>query len=271
VVDIVGIYVDSKAGILDGFYNGITPTRVLDTRTGQGAPKATMRPGSVLKVSLDSVPGIEPGEVTAVALNVTATNSSTGGYLTVYADDQPRQPVSTVNFTKAQTAANLTITPIGDDGGVSIYNPFGTTNVVLDVEGYYTPVLGSPFVPLAPRRVLDTRTGLGAPKGAIGPGHTIGLTVAGVGGLPAQISSVLLNLTATQPSTGGYLTAYPDGTTRPTASSLNFGPGQTASNELLAGVGKDGTLAITNAFGTTQAVADMAGYFAGDGPQLFGG
>jgi hypothetical protein len=82
---------------------------------------------------------------------------------------------------------------------------------------------------------------------------------------------VLLNLTATQSTTGGFLTAYPDGTGRPTASSVNFGIGQTVANELLAGVGTDGKLAITNGFGKTQVVADLAGYFAGAGPTLFGG
>ncbi len=271
VVDLVGSYLNGVAGTNDGFYTGITPTRVVDTRAGVGAPKAVLKTGSVTKVSLLGVPGVVAGAMTAVALNVTAVGSSTGGYLTVYPDDQPRQPVSTVNFARGQTAANLTITQIGADGGVSVYNPFGTTNVVIDVEGYYRPLFGSPFVPVPPRRVLDTRSGTGAPMAPVGPGGTIDLAVGGVNGLPAQVSAVLLNLTATQSTTGGYLTAYPDGTTRPTASSVNFGVGQTVANELLAGVGKDGELAITNGFGRTQVVADLAGYFAGAGPELFGG
>lgn len=264
VVDLVGIYVNADGP--DGFYQPVRPTRILDTRAGLGAPKAPLGPNSVLNVST----GVLSDGPSTVVLNVTATNSSTGGYLVVYADGQPRPDTSTVDFDKGRTAANLTITETDNAGEISIYNPFGTTDVVVDVEGSYTGT-GSPFVPLPPHRVLDTRTGVGAPAGAVGPGDTVDLAVGGVDGLPTQVTAVLLNLTATQSSTGGYLTAYPDGTTPPTSSSLNFGPGQTVSNMLMAGVGTDGGVAVTNAFGTTQVVADMAGYFAGEAPTLFEG
>lgn len=263
IVDLVGSYANEGA-VDSGLYTPVTPTRALDTRTGQGA----LGPNSVFRLQVGAVPALRNEQVTAVALNVTAVGSSTGGYLTVYPADEQRQPVSTVNFARGRTAANLTITPVAADGAVAIYNPFGTTDVVVDVEGFFSRFPGSPFVPLAPRRVLDTRSGVGAPAGAVGPGGTLALAVGGTPGIPSHASSVLLNLTATQSSTGGYLTAYPDGTTRPTASSVNFGPRQTVANELVAGLGNDGKLAITNAFGTTQVVGDLAGYYAGIGPQL---
>lgn len=266
VVDLIGSYVNEGA-INSGLYTGITPTRVLDTRIGLGAPKAVLRANSVLKLPVGATPALQNKNVTAVALNVTAVGPSVAGYLTVYPTDQQRQPVSTVNFARGQTAANLTITPVGSDGLVSIYNPFGTINVVVDVEGYFSPTSGSPFVPVAPQRVLDTRSGLGAPAGAVGPGRTVALAVAGAHGIPAQVGAVLLNLTATEPSTSGYLTAYPDGTTRPSTSSVNFVRAQTVANEQIVGVGNDGKVAITNASGTTQIVADLSGYYAGVGPQ----
>src|ERR1700755_2924279 len=79
------------------------------------------------------------------------------------------------------------------------------------------------YTPVAPTRILDTRSGLGAPKKIVGPGGIVHLQVAGRGGVPATgVSAVVLNLTVTGTLGNGYLTAYPDGVTRPTASSINF-------------------------------------------------
>ena len=51
--------------------------------------------------------------------------------------------------------------------------------------------------------------------------------MTGRGGLPATgVGAVVLNVTATGPTAQGYLTVYPTGGTRPTASNLNFMPGE---------------------------------------------
>jgi len=48
--------------------------------------------------------------------------------------------VSNLNFTPGVTVANLVTVPLSSSGMVSIYNYAGSTNVVVDVEGYYTSV-----------------------------------------------------------------------------------------------------------------------------------
>ena len=68
---------------------------------------------------------------------------------------------------------------------------------------------------LSPARVLDTRSGNGAPKGLVGAKGEVSLLVAGRGGVPAGISAVVLNLTTVTPTADTYLTAYPSGTARP--------------------------------------------------------
>ena len=42
------------------------------------------------------------------------------------------------------------------------------------------------FTSLTASRLLDTRTGLGAPKAAVAPGGTVHLQVAGIGGVPGS-------------------------------------------------------------------------------------
>jgi hypothetical protein len=89
------------------------------------------------------------------------------------------------------------------------------------------------------------------------------LQVDGRGGVPASgVSAVVLNVTVTQPTAGGYLTVWGDQTAQPTASNLNFSAGQTVPNLVVAPVGADGRVAFFNgSAGTVHLIADVAGYY----------
>ncbi len=166
---------------------------------------------------------------------------------------------------------------MGANGQVAIFNDQGSTQVIVDIAGWF-PSTGafSPLTPvrlldtaLLPARLLDTRPGaptidgLAAGTGALAPGATRTLTVTGRGGVPTTgVGGVVLNVTATGPTTGGYLTAYPVGAARPATSNLNFGPGQTIANLVIAKVGAYGQVSIYNASGSTQVIVDVAGWFA---------
>jgi Arylsulfotransferase (ASST) len=130
------------------------------------------------------------------------------------------------------------------------------------------PTVAGSFVPVAPARVLDTRSGTGAPKAAVGANATVHLQVLGRGGVPAAgVSAVVLNVTVTRPSRAGVITAWPDGSTRPTASNLNFVPGQTVPNLVVVQVGANGKVALRNtSAGSTHLVADVAGYHLDPAP-----
>jgi len=73
---------------------------------------------------------------------------------------------------------------------------------------------------------------------------------------------VVLNVTATEPTANGYITAWPTGNSRPNASNLNFTPNQTIPNLVVSRVGTGGKVALYNSAGNTQLVADVAGWFA---------
>ncbi|MET9955278.1 hypothetical protein ABZ135_27545, partial [Streptomyces sp. NPDC006339] len=97
-----------------------------------------------------------------------------------------------------------------------------------------TPATGpgpGTYRPTGPTRLMDTRSGLGVRKGKVGPAGTVTLQVTGRAGIPATgVTAVVLNVTATGPTAGGFVSVYPDGAPRPTASNLNFTAGQTIPN-----------------------------------------
>jgi hypothetical protein len=206
-----------------------------------------------------TVPGL-PAGANAVALNVTVTGGSATSYLTVYPGSQPRPTVeSNLNFVAGQTIPNLVIVPLGPGNTVTFYNAAGTVNVIADLVGSYAPGTGGRYTGTPPTRVLDTRTSIGGHPSKLGVGGTLTLTVPG---LPSGATAVALSVTVTNPTTTSYLTAYPSGTTRPTASNLNFLAGQTISNLVMVPLGPGNTVTFYNALGTVDVVAALAGSFA---------
>ena len=67
-----------------GSYVAVAPTRLLDTRNGTNGP--TVPGGTTVRVKINGAAPLPTGGMSAVALNVTATNAAGGGYVTVYAD-----------------------------------------------------------------------------------------------------------------------------------------------------------------------------------------
>ncbi len=121
------------------------------------------------------------------------------------------------------------------------------------------------YYPVASARLLDTRTGTGAPLAKLGPGGQIDLAIAGHGGVPATgVNAVVLNVTVTNPTAGSFLTVWPEGVNRPTASSLNFVAGWTGANMVTVGLGATGEVSIFNAGGTVDVIADLVGFYAAD-------
>ncbi len=188
-----------------------------------------------------------------MALNVTVTNPSSAGFLTVFPGGGI-PPSSSLDFVAGQTVPNMVIIGL-DQNGVSIYNALGTTDVIVDVQGWFT---GTSFHGVTPARVLDTRNA--SPFVA---GQTTALPIAGLNGIPADAKAVAINLTATNPTEAGYLTVWPANTPMPTASNVNFSPGQTVPNMAIVGVNA-GAFNIFNALGTTDVIVDVTGYFSDD-------
>ncbi len=249
------------------------PVRILDTRDGTGGRSTKLGPGQTMELKVTEV-GTVPAGATAVVLNVTATNvSGPESYLTVWPSGNTRPVASNLNFTGGQTVPNLVIARVGEGGKVSIYNDVGTVDVVADTQGYFaapvaagTALPGSVYWPSNPARILDTRDGTGVPgghRGHLGIDGTIDVQVTGQGGVPESATAVVLNVTVTESRSGpnSWLTVYPSGTARPLASNLNFAPGQTVPNLVIARIGAGGKVSIYNSLNPTIVIADVQGWF----------
>ena len=254
------------AGCSGGDYFPLTPTRILDTRNGTGASQAPIGAGATLNLTVLGAGGVPATGVSAVVLNVTAVGPTASSYLTVYPTGVAQPTASSLNTTAGVTVPNLVTVGVGAGGRVSFFNAGGSTDLLADVQGYYasgtTTTLGSRFFPITPSRLLDTRNGTGAAQAMVGAGATVSFTASGTAGIPsANLTAVVINLTAVNPSVGTYETAYADGATQPTVSNLNPTAGQTVANLAIVPVGSDGKIAIYNSSGTTDLVADAVGYF----------
>ncbi len=119
------------------------------------------------------------------------------------------------------------------------------------------------YYPVNPERVLDTRTGNGAPAAKVGTNQTVSLQVLGRGGVPTSgVSAVVLNVTVTEPETAGHVTVYPSGVAKPTASSLNYVSGWTGANSVTVAVGADGKVNLAITGGKLHLIADVMGFYA---------
>ncbi|MEU3772986.1 PKD domain-containing protein [Streptomyces sp. NPDC032472] len=244
-------------------FTAYAPTRLLDTRNGIGAPRSMVPAYSSTKVQIAGNGGIPKG-VTAVALNVTVTNTGSAGHVTVFPGGGTRPTTSNLNFEANQSVPNMVIVPVGKDGTVELYNGgWESVDLIADITGYFTQSASSGYTPMTPARFVDTRTGLGTAQGQVAGQATFGTQISGQYGVPAGITAVALNVTVTNPKEAGHLTVFPSGQSAPTTSNVNFTAGQTIANSVIVPVGPDGRINVRNgAWAGTDVIVDVVGYYS---------
>ena len=128
------------------------------------------------------------------------------------------------------------------------------------------------FHPLDPTRILDSRpaTHVGPFTTPWGAGTVRHVQVAGLAGVPAGADAVTLNVTVTDATAGSYMTVWPKGETRPTASNLNWSAGQTIANAVTVKVGADDSVSVYSIAGSVDVIVDVVGYYE-DSAALSGG
>jgi alpha-tubulin suppressor-like RCC1 family protein len=132
---------------------------------------------------------------------------------------------------------------------------------------------GLTFVPTAPVRVLDTRTGVGT-GGEIGPIQS-GLFLDLTARVPASATTVVLNLTGTQPTVTTRVQVAPTNVNLPDISSLYLVPGETRATQVTVKVNREVSgerqifLYNRNNTGTVHLIADLAGYYTTDAAARF--
>ena len=130
-----------------------------------------------------------------------------------------------------------------------------------------SPSGAAAFVSITPCRLFDTRpdSTVGDRATPIGEGETHDVAATGPQGdcnLPEAATGVVLNMTAVGASQATFLTVWPKGEERPTASSLNPTPGGAAApNAVTVDLSADGAFSVFNRFGSVHVLADVVGYF----------
>jgi len=256
LADLVGYFREGTSFGLES----LVPARLLDTRDGTGGRLGAVGQGETIDLQIAGQGGVS-SEPQAVALNVTVTEPSAASFLTVWPSGEARPFASSVNMVAGQTVPNMVLARVGSNGMISIFNNTGETHVVVDVLGCFDGDANGRYVALSPRRVLDTREGMGAPLAQVGQ-QPLEVVLLGKGGVPSSgVSGVMLNVTAVAPTANTFITVYPGGSGRPMASNLNAVAGQVVPNMVLARVGPEGTVMMYNNGGVVDLVADVVGYF----------
>ena len=267
LADVAGYFSENNASE----YTSVTPTRILDTRKGigTGGSVAKIPAGGSITLTVDgSGSGVIPSSgPTAVALNLTAVDSTENGVITAYPAGQSLPTVSNLNYSAGKTIANMAIVPVGTNGQVVFHNSSsGPVDLIADAFGYYEPGTGSSaYLPLsAPERILDTRKTSGPIEAGV-PGY-VELTQ------DADVRGVVFNATVVSPTGNGFLAVYPynldTAATIPTTSNLDYPTGQTVPNLVIASPGTENDYQgyydlglYLGGQGTAQIILDLFGLF----------
>jgi hypothetical protein len=143
IADVNGWYTDNSDPLAaGGGTSGLIPARILDTRYGTGGFHAPIGPGGTIVLSVAGYGGVPPMNTpappTAAILNVTVTNPTAWSHLTIFPGNLGQAPnVSDLNYVAGLTVPNLVVVKLDPSGRIGIYNRYGSTEVVVDVMGWY--------------------------------------------------------------------------------------------------------------------------------------
>ncbi len=233
-------------------YRSVTPKRIADSREGKGLTRLPAR--TVRRFRVAGKAGI-PSTAIAVSANFTAVRGADNGHLTVF--NCGRVPtVSTLNFRPVEAAANQAIVPLAG-GDICVYASVAT-DLVIDVNGYVGSEANHSITPVRPYRVMDTRNGTRLRAGVVRR-----VKLAGRGSVPANATTVAVNLTSVRPARNGWIRAFPCG--RETlVSSLNPQHLRARPNSAIVPMASDGTICLRSNV-ATDLVLDVTGWIGGSG------
>jgi hypothetical protein len=232
-----------------------TQTRILDTRTTTGNHQKKLAAGETLTLPIPDI----PNDTTAVAVNVTAVNPSVATHLDLYG--QVYGGTSDLNAAANHVNSVLSLVSLGSDRAIRIRNASGTTDVIVDLLGYFDTAGASTYTPEAtPQLVLDSRGSLGGRNGKpLAAGEIMSVPMRGVAGVPSDATGVIVNVTGTGSSTDTHLDVFPQDYSG--TSTVNLAKAENRSDLAVVGIGSDGAIRVRNASGTAHVLVSIVGWF----------
>jgi hypothetical protein len=264
IADVFGYYEYAETAQA-GRLRTVSPQRVADTRN-PGPPEGFVEAGDERRIDVLTTAGLSADDVSAVVLNLTVTQATEAGFLTVSPHDREWGDTSNLNVDRGQTAANLVITPVAADGTVDVEVFQTGAHLIVDLFGYFTseghggePTSGL-FVPLPPMRSFDTRSEW-EPSGRIADDGTMTALVAPSAGVPVDAAAALFNLTVVESSAAGFVTAWPGASDLPDVSNVNVTEEHdTRANAAILAIDDTGRLNVYS-YSETHVLADVFGYY----------
>ncbi len=244
------------------------PCRVVDTRNSYGnfgGPAIQGNSSRAFPLSESDNPCGIPASAIAYSLNVTVVPMGPLAYLTIWPTGEGQPVVSNLNSLDGRVKANAAIVPAGVLSGLVSVFVTNTTNVILDINGYFAPPGGTyQFYPLTPCRIVDTRNN--QDQGMLQAGVERDYSIAGNCDVPSNATAYSLNVTVL-PAAGGldYLTVWPKGETQPVVSTLNDDTGTVVANAAIVPAGSENATAFYAHSNSTDLLVDIGGYFAAPG------
>lgn len=257
-------------------FQSITPCRIVDTRSGLGGYKGLIKNGQSVKFPIRNAPPCNVvGSAAAVAVNITIADTASPGWVALFPGDGTWPGVSNINFLMGDFVANGAVVPLSASGALDLaslaaFQPGAEgTNLILDVTGYFVPIGGLSFYPIAPCRVVNTQTGLGGFTGLLPnglPGTKFTIKGAAPCNIPSDAAAIAVNATVVNSRSQGWIALFPGSAPWPGVSNVNFFANDTIANGAIVPVSpgaQDLTVLAAAVSGPTVAYLqlDLTGYF----------
>ncbi|UMP05218.1 hypothetical protein [Amycolatopsis sp. EV170708-02-1] len=252
-----------------GYYTTAPGSRYTPT-SAERLPIASIGHNATTRIALT---GKVPATATAITFSLTLSQPTVATYVTASPAATPRPTMSSVAAYPGGQGSNLITVKIGANRSIDLYNLAGTVQVEANLIGFYATDYGALFTPVAPERVLDSRTGLGVFDGQarkIGPKSDLSYRVQR--SIPSNALALALNLTGYSATANTAITAWENRSTSEPPPSVHVVPGQTISvavaplvESLFGSPATAGdvvrTTYVHNRAGSIDVTADLSGYF----------
>ncbi|RKT77661.1 CHAP domain-containing protein [Terracoccus luteus] len=240
-------------------YKPVVTSRLLDTRTANGVSTRTpVGAGGEVSVQVAGRGGLPTTGVGSALINISVVSPSASGYVTTYPSGYSRPTARSVSYPYGTSTSSSFVSRVGSDGRIRLYTSAGA-HLTVDVVGWYPN--GSSLSTIVPKRLLDTRNGTNVTKGRLPDRGRVDVQVAGTSGVPSTgVASVVLGVSAENTSRGGWLTAWPAGSSRPVTTHVFAEPGRASTSTVVTRVGSTGKVSIDTE-ASTDLMVDVLGWF----------
>lgn len=241
IVDTVGVLGKGGDSLLT-----FNPFRLFDSR---GTARLLANVESEVNVA-----GIEsiPTNTTGVVLNVTSTGSEETGFLSVYACGQGNNGTSSLSFNATSETSGMVVSRVDPRGKICMMSSVDTDVLIDATAGFLKN--GASIRGVKAKRAFDSRSGEKIEGSASIP-SILSL------GVPASVTSALINIVVTEPDDAGFAVVYECGKPVPQTATVSFAAGQTIANMAATVPSSGGELCIFTSV-PTHTVVDLLGYVA---------